>query len=132
MNTRAEAYITSAGDRPREGWDDPAVRGNVTWFTLLSGDITPTRSLSAGIAELLPRGGCLKLHRHEQPELYFVLEGTGILTVEGRETTVTAGTTVFIPGNAEHGIRNDSDLDLKVFYVFPTDRFADVVYRFST
>lgn len=130
MDEHVEAVITSVRDRPKEGWDDPATRGTVTWFTLLSGDVTPTQSMSAGIAEFVPRGGCLKPHRHAQPELYFILEGTGILTVSGRETIVTPGTTVFIPGNAEHGIRNESDDELKLFYVFPTDSFADVVYRF--
>ena len=124
------ATITSVEDRPREGWDDPVARGNVSWFTLLSGEITPTKSMSAGVAEFLPRGGCLNLHRHEQPEIYFILEGVGILTVEGRETIVTTGATVFIPGNAEHGIRNESEAVLRLFYVFPTDRFAEIVYRF--
>ena len=60
----------------------------------------------------------------------FIVEGTGILTLDGVEQVVTAGSAVFIPGNAEHGLRNESGSGLKLFYVFPTDRFADVVYRF--
>jgi quercetin dioxygenase-like cupin family protein len=95
----------------------------------MSSDITPTDSMSAGIAELAP-GGELKPHRHDPSEIYFIFEGTGIVRIDGQETTVKAGTTVFIPGNAEHGIRNESGTDLKFFYVFPTGSFADVIYRF--
>jgi quercetin dioxygenase-like cupin family protein len=124
------ATITRAAHRRRETWDDQAARGDVSWVTLLSGDITPTHAMSAGVAEFMPHGGCLKPHRHAQPEIYFILQGTGILSVDGRETIVTAGDTVFIPGDAEHGIRNETDADLRLFYVFPTDSFADIVYRF--
>ena len=129
MPEAAEATITHSSQRSRDRFDDPS-RGNVTWFTLISGDITPSNSLSAGIAEFEPRTGMLMLHRHEPAEIYFIIEGKGILTIDGVETEVAAGTTVFIPGNAEHGVRNESDALLRLFYVFPTDAFADVVYRF--
>ncbi|RFC67530.1 MULTISPECIES: cupin domain-containing protein [Mesorhizobium] len=121
--------VTSARERERDGWDNPE-RGTVSWYTLVSGDITPTSALSCGIAEFEPRKGILKPHRHDPAELYHILEGQGILTLEGQERTVTAGDTVFIPGNAEHGIRNEGDAVLRLFYVFPQDRFSDVVYRF--
>jgi len=121
--------VTNAGEREREGWDNPE-RGKVSWYTLVSGDITPTSALSCGIAEFEPRKGVLKPHRHDPAELYHILEGQGILTLEGKERTVKAGDTVFIPGNAEHGIRNEGDAVLRLFYVFPQDRFSDVVYRF--
>jgi oxalate decarboxylase/phosphoglucose isomerase-like protein (cupin superfamily) len=38
---------------------------------------------------------------------------------------------VFIPGDAEHGIRNSGAIVLRFVYVFPTNSFADVEYRFS-
>lgn len=44
---------------------------------------------------------------------------------------VSKGTVVFIPGDAEHGVRNDGGEPLVWFYVFPTAGFGDVVYRFS-
>lgn len=37
--------------------------------------------------------------------------------------------TVFIPGDAEHGVFNDGDEELRWLYVFP-GAFEDVVYRF--
>jgi mannose-6-phosphate isomerase-like protein (cupin superfamily) len=129
MGVPSQAVITNTAERPRETWDDP-VRDSVSWYTLFSSDITPTDSMCAGIAQVEPGGGSRKLHRHEQPEIYLILEGTGILMLDGKESAVTAGTAVFIPGNAEHGLRNESDADLKLFYVFPTGRFGDVVYQF--
>ena len=129
MSQPVQGVITTAEVRPREGWDDP-VHGRVDWYTLFSSDITPTDSMAAGIAEIVPGGGALRLHSHAEAEIYYIIEGTGIMSLGGRETAVEAGTAVFIPGNAEHGIRNESGSILKLFYVFPTGRFSDVVYRF--
>lgn len=100
-------------------------------MTFFGADRAPTEAMSAGLAELAPRGGRLAPHRHAQPEIYYIVEGAGIVTVAGVETPVAAGAAVFIPGDAEHGIRNDGDSALRFFYVFPVDRFSDVVYRFS-
>lgn len=129
MTQQTQGIIANAKDRPREGWDTLA-RGDATWFTLFSGDITPTGGLSAGIMELMPNGEGLKLHRHAQPEIYYVAEGTGALMIDGIETVVAAGCAAFIPGDAEHGIRNVAETVLRIFYVFPTDRFSEVIYRF--
>jgi oxalate decarboxylase/phosphoglucose isomerase-like protein (cupin superfamily) len=80
--------------------------------------------------EIPPNGGVLKPHRRRQAEIYFVHEGTGSLTVNGVATTISMATAAFIPGDAEHSVRNDSTATLKIFYVFPADCFSDVVYRF--
>lgn len=125
-----QAVITHPRERVRESWQDPA-RGDVSWFTLFSGDITPTTAMSAGVAEINP-GGSLEPHRHAEPEIYFVVEGSGILTVNGEETPVGAGTAIYIPGDAQHGLRNDTGAQLRLFYVFPIDCFSDVIYRFPT
>ncbi len=122
--------VVRADGRPREAFDDPA-RGDASWVTFFSGEITPTEAMSAGLAELAPRGGRLAPHRHTQPEIYFVAEGSGIVTVAGVETRVAAGSAVFIPGDAEHSVRNDGEIVLRLFYVFPVAQFSDVVYRFT-
>jgi mannose-6-phosphate isomerase-like protein (cupin superfamily) len=96
MSRPSQAVITRAEDRPREGWDDPA-KGSVAWHTLFSADITPTDALCAGIAILEP-GGSNPPHRHAEAEIYLILEGKGVLTIDGRESAVGAGAAVFIPG----------------------------------
>jgi quercetin dioxygenase-like cupin family protein len=60
-----------------------------------------------------------------------MLEGEGEVTIDGVVSKVEAGSTVFIPGDAEHGIVNTGAGNLRWFYVFPTGGFADVVYRFE-
>jgi mannose-6-phosphate isomerase-like protein (cupin superfamily) len=39
---------------------------------------------------------------HEDDELYVVLEGTGVLDVEGEQVAVREGTAVFVEAGAEH------------------------------
>lgn len=121
--------IVREQDLSRDGWDDP-VKGRVGWRTLFSGDQTPTDALTAGVAELEP-GGWLGLHRHIPAEIYYVLEGSGMVTLDGVEHAVRAGSAVFIPGDCEHGIRNSGALLLRFLYAFPVDSFGEVEYRFS-
>ncbi|KIW04920.1 uncharacterized protein PV09_04089 [Verruconis gallopava] len=104
---------------------------NVNWKTLFSTGKTPTDSLCTGIAVCPPKTGHLCAHRHAQAEVYYILEGRGTVKIDGVESNVEAGTVVFIPGNAEHAIWNVNDDNLRWFYVFPTDAFENVVYRFS-
>ncbi|KIW05695.1 uncharacterized protein PV09_03556 [Verruconis gallopava] len=97
-------------------------RGSVTWTTLFS------TQLAAGVASCPPRG-FLGLHKHTQPELYHVLSGRGVVEIEGAAYELEKGMTVFIPGDAEHGVRNEGAEDFRWLYVFP-GRFEDVEYRF--
>jgi mannose-6-phosphate isomerase-like protein (cupin superfamily) len=112
-----------------EVWDDP-VRGEVSFRVLFSADRTPTSALYTGLTELAP-GGWLGLHRHTQAEVYHLVEGSGVVVLDGVEHPVTAGSAVFVPGDAEHGIRNTGEGPLRFVYAFATDAVDDVVSRFS-
>ena len=116
-------------DAPLDGWDDP-VRGRIRWRTLFSKGGTPTDGITCGVAEL-DRGGWLGLHRHEPSEIYYVLTGEGVVTLGGDETPVKAGSAVFIPAMAEHGVRQTGADRLRFLYGFPVDSFDGVVYLFS-
>ena len=112
-----------------EVWDDP-VRGDVSFRVLFSADRTPTSALYTGLTELAP-GGWLGLHRHTQDEVYHLVEGSGVVVLDGVEHPVAASSAVFIPGDAEHGIRNTGEGTLRFVYAFATDSVEDVVYRFT-
>jgi mannose-6-phosphate isomerase-like protein (cupin superfamily) len=116
-------------EAPRERWDDP-VRGRLSFRTLFSRGLTQTAGMTCGVTELGP-GDWLGLHRHAPPEVYYVFAGAGILSLEGREIPVSAGSAVFIPGMAEHGIRQTGDEILRLFYAFPVDSFDGVEYLFT-
>ena len=125
----AEPLVLDEASVALDGWDDP-VKGRVRWRTLFSKGGTPTDGITCGVAELGP-GDWLGLHRHAPPEIYYVLAGTGIVTLAGRETKVKAGSAVFIPGMAEHSVRQTGADTLRFFYGFPVDSFAAVEYLFS-
>ena len=112
-----------------DGWDDP-VKGRIRWRTLFSKGGTPTDGMTCGVAEVDP-GGWLGLHRHAPPEIYYVVAGAGIVTLNGVESPVRAGSAVFIPGMAEHGVRQTGADTLRFFYGFPVDSFDTVEYLFS-
>jgi len=115
-------------DVAEETWND--ARGRLSFRTLIDGDETATTSLTFGTATL-KSGEWLSLHRHAQPEIYFILSGSGAMTIDGVHHDVSAGTGIFIPGNAEHGISNAGPDTLKFLYAFAVDGFSEVVYIFS-
>jgi mannose-6-phosphate isomerase-like protein (cupin superfamily) len=132
MSSHAEdvaPLVREEADAPRDGWDDP-VRGRVHWRTLFSQGLTPSAGLTCGVTELGP-GDWLGLHRHAPPEIYYVFAGAGVVSLDGREVAVRAGSAVFIPGMVEHGIRQTGDETLRLFYGFPVDSFDSVEYLFS-
>ena len=61
-----------------------------------------------------------KQQPHEDDEVYLVLEGTGILTVEGKDVSVKAGDAVFVEAGAEH--RFTAYEHLALFVVFERAR----------
>lgn len=113
-----------------EHWDDPS-RGKVSWRTLLSADRTPTSAMTVGIAEVAP-GTPLGYyrHRHEPAEVYYILAGEGLVTIDDVDHPVRAGSTVFIPGNAWHGAHNTGSEVLRLLYAFAVGSIADVTYVF--
>ncbi|KAH7024347.1 RmlC-like cupin domain-containing protein [Microdochium trichocladiopsis] len=104
--------------------------GNVTWQTLLSKPTTSTESMSVGIA-VCPSGGSLALHQHMQAEVYYVLDGSGEVEIDGERHRVTEGAMLWIPGDAVHGVFCGPDESLRWLYVFSEDCFSNVVYRFQ-
>jgi mannose-6-phosphate isomerase-like protein (cupin superfamily) len=125
----ARHYVVKVADVAEDSWDDP-VHGTVAWRTLFSGDRMSSAALTGGIATLEP-GKALHLHRHAPHEIYMVLEGEGIVSVDGVETQVSRDSAVFIPGNARHGIRNTGTTVLRFFYSLAADSFADIAYDFG-
>jgi len=52
-------------------------------------------------------GSAQGLHAHEDGEqVYVVIRGRGLMTVDGENNEVEAGTAILIPAGAEHAIRN--------------------------
>lgn len=114
-----------------QGWpaEQVAERGRVSWKDLLGSDPAEGADMVMGVARVRP-GETLELHRHAQPETYFTLAGRGTVTIGGVAHEVEPGMLLFIPGDAEHGVRNDTAEELQFLYAFAVRDFAEVVYRF--
>lgn len=115
-------------DLPVERWDD-AARGEATWKTLFSGDVTGTADLTTGVC-VVPVGGELAAHRHAVTESYFFLDGTGSQRLGTDVFDVAPGSSVMISGGTVHSTRNTGTVPLRFFYVFATDSFSEVHYEF--
>ena len=127
----SEPTIIHSENMTWEAWEDTHLetRGRVFWKTLFSRGVTDTDSLTAGIAVVHP-GDALHPHFHTPSEIYFVMQGEGVVTLGNTEHIVHAGDAVFIPGDVRHGIANKSESDVIFLYAFARDSFDTVVYRF--
>ena len=112
---------------PDEGWTDPA-RGSIRFRTLISAPATDTAALVFGIA-MMSKGDTFALHSHPDPEVYFGLEGSGEVMVDGVPHHLGPGVALYIPGGAVHGVPL-AMAPLKWAYTFAADSFADIQYRF--
>ncbi len=121
-------FVRRLEDLPIEGGTDP-VYGDVTWRTLISADRTASSDFLLGVAEF-PANGLLHLHRHAPPEFYLCLSGSGVVTIDGLQHAISAGSAVFVPGNAEHGVTAGPD-GLSFAYGFAQNAFSDIEYVFS-
>src|SRR5262249_36416510 len=70
--------------------------------------------LAASLVEIQP-GGAQRVHAHDPEQLYFILEGSGRMTVGTEAAQVKAGDCVFIPSGALHGLTNDGPTMLTYF-----------------
>lgn len=59
---------------------------------------------------VVPPGAAIERHTHENKhELFDVLEGSGVIEVDGRKVAGTPGRCVFVPAGSAHSLHNDSD-----------------------
>jgi mannose-6-phosphate isomerase-like protein (cupin superfamily) len=70
--------------------------------------------LTTKLVEIQP-GGEQRLHSHSPEQVYFVLQGRGLMTVGHETGRVGPGDCVFIPSGQPHGLRNDGDSALRYF-----------------
>ncbi len=80
----------------KEGWSDHVMR----------------------VLELGPEGYSPK-HAHPWPHINYMLEGKGMLFIEGQEKPVEAGSYAYIPADVEHQFRNAGDGMFRFICIVP-------------
>jgi mannose-6-phosphate isomerase-like protein (cupin superfamily) len=73
--------------------------------------------LIAGIAEFDP-GVHYTRHYHDQPELYYILAGRGVVYVGDSEVEVSPGSSVYMGGRVVHGADSLGAESLRLLYVY--------------
>ncbi len=89
---------------------------NIESFLLISKLNSSADNLTVAISEVEPKG-YQYVHSHESEQVCYILEGSGIMTVESEDVVVKPGDCVFIPSHAKHGIKNHSLNTLKYLSV---------------
>ncbi|MFH1999828.1 MAG: cupin domain-containing protein [Planctomycetota bacterium] len=65
---------------------------------------------------VLPPGTSIGIHTHgANEELYLVLEGEGLMHLDGEEIPVSAGSVILNMPGGTHGLRNCGNKPLKIF-----------------
>jgi mannose-6-phosphate isomerase-like protein (cupin superfamily) len=131
MAETTKKWFVGASEHEWESWNDPHLRrlSPIFWKTLISADRTDSYGLTMGICEI-PPGERLIRHRHPEEEIYYIMAGEGQMEIDDQSTFISAGMSVFIPGNAEHAFSNTGAHSLRFIYVFPADAFQQIQYTF--
>ena len=80
-------------------------------------DFLNTKSLDAGIIRLRENQKDTQ-SSHPEDEIYYVIEGNGLINIGGKNYAVHREMVIFVPANIEHKFHAKGG-DLIVFYIFP-------------
>jgi quercetin dioxygenase-like cupin family protein len=99
-------------------------RDNIRSFLLVAESTVGAQHITTSLVEMEP-GGIQKPHRHKTEQCYMILEGKGIMDVDGEKAAIAAGDTIFIPSNNLHSLRNEGKMLFKV----PKCRITGIWHR---
>lgn len=69
----------------------------------------------------VPCGGSTNLHSHFESELFYIINGSGLMTIGPEEEKVTTGDLIRIPSSATHQLKNIGTNDLIFLSVYSED-----------
>ncbi|MEO8366707.1 MAG: cupin domain-containing protein, partial [Pseudoxanthomonas sp.] len=67
---------------------------------------------------VLHRGASIGLHQHDKDEIYYVLGGRGVYTLDGKASEVHAGNSMLTRPGSTHSIRQVGDEDLQLLIMY--------------
>lgn len=94
----AESAALKALISPREGWGGYVMR----------------------VVEL-GAGGYSPRHEHAWPHINYVLQGQGILHIDGQDTPVEAGSYAYVPAGCKHQYRNTGPGQFRFICIVPEE-----------
>jgi quercetin dioxygenase-like cupin family protein len=72
------------------------------------------------LLELGPDGYSPK-HAHPWPHINYMLEGRGVLYIDGKEQSVKAGSYAYIPADVEHQFKNSGTDPFRFICIVPKE-----------
>lgn len=82
--------------------------------------------------EDLPPGGAIRPHRHpHMDEILIIRSGSGVAVLDGRETAVSTGATVYLAPNTVVGLRNTVAGPLGLAFVVPHRGYGTYLREWS-
>src|SRR5436190_3099959 len=79
-------------------------------------DVEPFKKDGVSLVFFAPRGKDYQTF-HDEDEFYFIVRGTGELTIDGKRNAFEAGDVFFVPANVPHNFEKFSD-DFATWAVF--------------
>ncbi len=86
----------------------------VTSYLLASPRTSHAKHLTTTVVLVDPNGE-QPVHKHAPEQVYFVLEGSGLMTVGTETQEAGPGDCVFVPSDTPHGVRNTGQEILRYF-----------------
>src|SRR5262245_14815388 len=86
----------------------------ITSYLLASPGTSSAEHLTTTLAVIQP-GGEQRIHSHPPEQVYFILEGRGLMTVGDETRRVEPGDCIFIPSGQPHGLKNHGGVTLRYF-----------------
>ncbi len=130
-------FLNGSGKKPSESFIYRHL-DSLSWYTSPDGKTTIQLwrgpelgdSQDLHIGELrMKKGAYVKRHKHDtSKEVLIVLEGSGILTIQGKEVHVDAPAVLEIPKQTEHDFRVTSETRVRAIQIYlpagPEHRFT--------
>jgi quercetin dioxygenase-like cupin family protein len=85
--------------------------------------VSPAQGWTDHVMRLIELGkeGHTPKHDHPWPHVNYVLDGKGILHIEGTDYVVSKGSVAFVPAGALHQFRNIGDGPFRFICIVPKD-----------
>jgi mannose-6-phosphate isomerase-like protein (cupin superfamily) len=87
-------------------------RNDITSYLLVSEDTCNAKDLSITMVEMEP-GGIQHVHAHESEQMYYIMEGSGLMTVDDEQQRVEVGDCIFFSSFSRHGLENSGGTILR-------------------
>jgi len=105
---------------PWQLWEPSKGKRGMTWKSLFDSEAGNCEAMMFGTC-FLPPGCRYSRHSHEQPEVFYGIEGRGQLLLNGRHIDMMPGKAVYVPKKGVHGAQNLFAEPMRMIWIYGTE-----------